>query len=143
MTDDEWATSFVRTLGVLLCGDTIDVRDEHGEPIRDDTFLLLINSHHQPVNFVLPGEQDINWEMLIDTRLEEGFPATPEAFAAGDEFSLMERSLSLFRVSTGDQSHARTESWRKREAKAPARKPAKAKTNSKSTHEKRASAARG
>ena len=63
---------------MLLSGDTIDVRDEHGEPIRDDTFLILINAHHEPVNFVLPGEEDVKWELLMDTRLEEGFPAMPE-----------------------------------------------------------------
>ena len=31
----------------------------------------------------------------------------------------MERSFSLFRLSTGEHSHARTESWKKREAKPP------------------------
>jgi len=119
MNDDEWTTSFVRTLGMLLCGDTIDVRDEHGEPIRADTFLILINSHHQPVAFLLPGEQDVTWELLMDTRIEEGFPATPQSVAAGDEFELTDRSFALFRVSTGEHSHARTDSWRKHEIKAP------------------------
>ena len=138
MNDDEWTTSFVRALGMLLCGDTIDVRDEHGEPIRDDTFLILINSHHEPLNFVLPGEQDVKWELLMDTRLEEGFAATPEVVDAGDEFPLMERSFSLFRVSTGEHSHARTDSWKKRETKAPEPKPRKTKP----IHEKRPSAAR-
>jgi glycogen operon protein len=153
MNDDEWTTSFVRTLGMLLCGDTIDVRDEHGEPIRDDTFLILINSHHEPMSFVLPGEQDVKWELLMDTRLEEGFPATPETVDAGDEFQLMDRSFSLFRVSTGEHSHARTDSWRKREVKAPAMappepgpaKPVKATKPAKPTksvHEKRSTAAR-
>jgi glycogen operon protein len=141
MNDEEWTTSFVRTLGMLLCGDTIDVRDEYGEPIRDDTFLILINSHHEPVNFVLPGEQDVKWELLMDTRLEEGFPATPETLAAGDEFALMERSFSLFRVSTGEHSHARSDSWTKRDIQPPAQKAEKP-AKKKATHEKRPAAAR-
>jgi glycogen operon protein len=166
MNDDEWTTSFVRTLGMLLGGDTIDVRDEHGEPIRDDTFLILINSHHEPVNFALPGEEDVKWELLLDTRLEEGFPAMPEDPAkAGDEFALMERSFALFRLSTGEHAHARTESWKKRQPKpaeptpdaaavtAAARRPEKGENaekpgrlekpaKTKASHEKRPSSAR-
>ena len=46
---------FVRTLGVMLSGDTIDVRDFYSRPIQDDTFLMLLNSHYETVNFVLPG----------------------------------------------------------------------------------------
>jgi len=42
MSDDEWASPFVRCLGMLLSGDTMDVFNFQGEPIRDDTFLLLI-----------------------------------------------------------------------------------------------------
>jgi glycogen operon protein len=130
---------------MLLGGDTIDVRDPHGEPIRDDTFLILINSHHEAMNFVMPGEEDVKWELLMDTRLEEGFPAAPQITASGDEFSLMERSFALFRLSTGEHSHARTESWKKR-VPAPTtgktekpEKPAK----TKSLHEKRSAPARG
>ncbi len=136
MNDEEWTTHFVRALGMLLGGDTIDVRDAYGEPIRDDTFLLLINSHHEPLNFVLPGEQDVKWDLLIDTRLEEGFLAQPEPHDAGDEFALMERSLNLFRLSKGEHAHARSDSWKKREPQA--QKPAKTRTN----REKRTSAAR-
>jgi len=122
MNDDEWSTSFVRTLGMLLCGDTIDVRDEHGDPIRDDTFLVLINSHHEPLNFLMPGMEEVKWELLLDTRFEDGF-TTPESHSAGEEFPLAARSLALFRLATGEHSHARTESWKKRAIKPPA--PAK------------------
>jgi pullulanase/glycogen debranching enzyme len=73
MEDEEWNTAFVRTLGVMLSGDTIDVRDYHGRPIQDDTFLMLLNAHHETVNFVLPGQEEVRWELIIDTRLEEGF----------------------------------------------------------------------
>ena len=45
MNDEEWNSSFVRCLGMLLSGKTMDVRDEHGEPIVDDTFLMLFNAN--------------------------------------------------------------------------------------------------
>jgi isoamylase len=142
MNDDEWTTSFVRALGMLLGGDTIDVRDEFGEPIRDDTFLVLINSHHEPLGFLLPGEQDVKWEMLVDTRLEEGFLGTPAAHSSGDEFPLDARSLALFRLSTGEHAHARTESWKKRDMKAHAPEKTAKPARTKGTHEKRPASSR-
>jgi Alpha amylase, catalytic domain len=39
----------IRCLGMLLGGATIDVRDRRGGPIRDDTFLVLLNAHYEPV----------------------------------------------------------------------------------------------
>ena len=79
MEDEEWNTAFVRTLGVMLSGDTIDVRDFYSRPIQDDTFLMLLNAHHETVNFVLPGQEEVRWELIIDTCLEEGFLETPKA----------------------------------------------------------------
>jgi glycogen operon protein len=55
MGDEEWGTHFVKTLGVLLSGETPDVRDWKGTPITDDTFLLLLNASHESVDFILPG----------------------------------------------------------------------------------------
>ena len=39
---------------IYLNGQGIPDRDELGEQIVDDSFLLLINAHHQPVSFTLP-----------------------------------------------------------------------------------------
>ena len=72
MNDDEWNSPFVRCLGMLLSGDTIDVQTFEGEPIRDDTFLLLINAHHEPLQFVLPGEKEVEWQLLLDTAVARG-----------------------------------------------------------------------
>src|SRR5437588_8440680 len=46
MSEDEWNSPFVRCLGMLISGDAADLVDSHGEPTRDDTFLLLINAHN-------------------------------------------------------------------------------------------------
>ena len=122
MNDDEWTTGFVRTLGMMLSGDTIDVRDFFGQPISDDTFLLLFNAHHEPLPFVLPGQEDVRWELLIDTRIEEGFLENPKVFSSSDEFQMEARSFALLRLSTGEGAHARTESWKKRAEKLAAKK---------------------
>lgn len=54
MTDDDWQT-FTRCLGLRLAGDAIlDVNDE-GQRIVDDTLLILVNAHWEPLPFVLPA----------------------------------------------------------------------------------------
>ena len=112
MTDEEWHFNYVRCLGMLLSGDTMDVRNVYGEPIRDDTFLLMLNAHYEPVKFILPGREDVQWELLMDTRLESGFLESSCILSAGDDLELIERSTCLLRLHTGSQAHARTESWR-------------------------------
>ena len=55
MSDEEWGVSYIRCVGMMLSGDAIDVRDYKGDPITDNTYLLLCNAHHEGVQFVLPG----------------------------------------------------------------------------------------
>jgi pullulanase/glycogen debranching enzyme len=95
------------------CGHTIDVRDFYGRPIQDDTFLMLLNAHHETVNFVLPGEEEVRWEVILDTRLEEGFLETPKFLASSEEYEMGDRAFSVLRLRVGQQSHARAGSWKK------------------------------
>ena len=44
MTNAEWSSWFVRVLGMLLSGATMDVRDPRGRPIQDGTFLVMLNA---------------------------------------------------------------------------------------------------
>ena len=48
MTDDDWAQGYVRCLGVRLAGDAMDEKDSKGRPLQDETFLVLLNAHHEP-----------------------------------------------------------------------------------------------
>jgi isoamylase len=133
MSDEEWASPFVRCLGMLLSGDTIDVLHFEGQPIRDDTFLLLINAHFEALPFVLPGQENIEWQMILDTSEEAGFLPEPKKFSSGDDVQVKDRSAVLLKLISGSQAQARKESWKKRiveiprEAKAAAPAPAKKK----------------
>ena len=75
MSDAEWSSWFIRCLGMLLGGATIDVRDRRGRPLRDDTFLVLLNAHYEPVPFVLPSLREAEWELMMDTAREPSFVA--------------------------------------------------------------------
>jgi isoamylase len=114
MSEEDWTSPFVRCLGMLLSGDTIDVLRFDGQPIRDDTFLLLINAHYEPIPFVLPGEERLEWELILNTAFEDAFLKKTQKFASGDDVEVGDRAACLFKLTGGTQAQARQESWKKR-----------------------------
>ncbi|WDT82282.1 MAG: hypothetical protein MPW14_11460 [Candidatus Manganitrophus sp.] len=95
MTETEWNTFFVKVLGLRLIGEELDETDRHGDPIRDDAFLILMNAHHEPIEFTLPKEPAPQlWEICIDTAAPD---REPERFKSGESFSLPGRALVLFK----------------------------------------------
>jgi len=97
MSDEEWGTSFVKTLGVLLCGDTLDVRDWRDQPITDETFLMLLNASHEAIDFTLPNQAAQRWGLVLDTADERGFVEPGAEHPAGEKLSLSGRSFVLLR----------------------------------------------
>ncbi len=98
MGEGEWSTAFVKSIGMLLNGDWLALRDWQGNPLRDDTFLLLLNAAHDPLEFKLPGDPARHaWHVVIDTADETGFPADRAPIPAGSPMPLVERSLALLR----------------------------------------------
>jgi isoamylase len=119
MSDEEWASPFVRCVGMLLSGDTVDVVNFEGEPIRDDTFLLLMNAHYEAIPFVLPGQENLEWQLILDTMDPNGFLAEPKKIASGDDVDLRGRACCLLQLVRGAQAQAREESWKKRPVEFP------------------------
>ena len=107
----------------------------------DKTFLLLINAHYDTIPFVLPGQQNLEWRIVMDTVDPEGFIEDDKKYASGDDFEVEGRSVKLLRLTAGSQAQARHESWKKREVpvpreeKAPAPGTAKARRVKKSNVE--------
>ena len=101
MTSEEWTNGFTRCLGLRLAGDAIEEMDEAGRAIADDTFLVLLNAHHEPIEFVLPAHQArVRWELVLDTWAWE-LGGRPRTFRAGDRYPLEGRSLALLRLRRG------------------------------------------
>lgn len=95
MNDDEWAHDFARCLGVYLGGDAIQEHDRQGHAIRDDNFLLLFNSHHDPIPFFLPVlNEGCEWQSILDTYLA-GRQEPDGPFRGGNSYPLEGRSLAL------------------------------------------------
>ncbi|MFP4095462.1 MAG: glycogen debranching protein GlgX [Cyclobacteriaceae bacterium] len=68
MTDEEWNSSYVRCLGMLLNGEAMEEYNEKGERIRDEIYLLLVNSYWEELPFTFPKTlRNAKWEVLADT----------------------------------------------------------------------------
>ncbi len=96
MTEAEWHHSFARSLGVYLPGDALDEYDEQGRVVRDETFLLLLNAHHEQLPFTIPRlPAAARWEALIDTAFPGAVREDGRYYHAGEEYPLQGRSLVL------------------------------------------------
>ncbi len=87
MSGDDWSAP-TRAIGFLLGGDAIPGLDDQGEPVLDDTLLVLMNGERAPLRFRLPAlEWGARWELLFDTRAVQqpiGRGAAPIEPAATD-----------------------------------------------------------
>jgi isoamylase len=113
MSDAEWDSWSMRCLGMLLGGATIDLRDLRGRPIRDDTFLVLLNAHYEPVPFVLPGLRDVRWEVVMDTAREPSCVPSGEVYGSAALYDLRDRSTALLRLNASFEPEAAANAaWR-------------------------------
>ncbi len=101
MADGDWRAGLARSIGVFLNGEAIRSPDSHGEPVTDDSFLVLFNAHHEPTDFALPkGGWGEAWAKVLDTYtgVITDFPP-PDAVwhGAGEELAVAERSVVLLR----------------------------------------------
>jgi glycogen operon protein len=107
MTDDAWNTGYAKLLGLMLCGDAMNLFGFKGEPITDGTFLLFLNAHHENITITLPGHANVRWRLRIDTADEAGFVEERVMRAAGSQHALAARSLALFEQEGGTADEAR------------------------------------
>jgi isoamylase len=96
MSDEDWQTDFVRSVGVFLNGNGIRARDRRGQRITDDHFVLYFNAHDGAVQFVLPSaEYAPTWQVELDTA-DEAHPDT--GYNAGESVELPGRSVLVLRA---------------------------------------------
>ncbi|MBO8185440.1 glycogen debranching protein GlgX [Streptomyces spirodelae] len=96
MTQRDWQAEHTRSLTVFLNGSAISEPGERGERITDDSFLLLFNTHDEPLVFVIPVNHGREWEVIVDTAQEDaptrgGGPKV----AAGEPLRLESRSMAV------------------------------------------------
>ena len=97
MTEEEWNMGF-QYLGLRLSGDAIEEVDAKGRVIFDETFLLLLNAHHEAVPFTLPAhKRGVRWELIFDTSLAVR-PKRSRLYKGGEAYPLGGRTCALLRL---------------------------------------------
>jgi isoamylase len=100
MTKREWDDADCHLLGVFLNGEAIADRTLQGEPLQDDSFVLLINAHHEDATFVLPnatyGEAWTHELCTFDPEIEPG----EGRFEARSEVLVPCRSIKVLKRTT-------------------------------------------
>jgi len=98
MTDQDWTSSFARTVGVFLNGRAIPTPDHRGEPVVDDSFYLLFNAHFEPIDFKLPTSPwGDRWERVLDTNEPVPDLRDHREWNAGDAVSVEAHSVIVLR----------------------------------------------
>jgi glycogen operon protein len=97
MNEEDWKSSFAKSLGVLLNGRAIPLPDERGEPILDDSFFLLFNAHHERMSFILPPcDAGAKWARVISTT--DLVPQrSDQSWNAGEQIEVESRSMTALR----------------------------------------------
>jgi glycogen operon protein len=92
MSDEDWAQAHAKAFAVFLNGDALRERDDDGRPVRDDSFLLLFNAHHEPLGFSMPAESfGARWRVVVDTATD--FVGQGRAIEAGEATDVAGRSV--------------------------------------------------
>src|ERR1700749_3164670 len=68
MTEAEWNAGWVRSFAVLLNGNTLEEVDDVGRRGVDDSYLILVNAHHEAVSYnIPPSPRGHGWERIVNT----------------------------------------------------------------------------
>jgi len=98
MTDADWELGSAKSLTVFLNGDAISELDRRGEPIRDDSFLLLFNASELDLEFALPPPHyGVLWTKVLDTRAAVIPAQDVTVVKPGDLVTVPSRSLQVLR----------------------------------------------
>jgi glycogen operon protein len=97
MSHEHWNKTLAKSLGIFLSGDEMNIKNEHGEKIVDDTFFMMFNSDEHSVRFTIPGQSwSKSWFRILDTN--DGF-MDPDSIKypimAGESIEVKGRSVVL------------------------------------------------
>ncbi|GAC1609314.1 MAG: glycogen debranching protein GlgX [Mycobacteriales bacterium] len=94
MSEEDWDSGFAKSVAVFLNGEGIREPDVRGERIVDDSFFLLFNGHHEPIEFLLPdlGAAE-RWHVAIDTAAPMLVDAESRTVKTGEAVEVDARSV--------------------------------------------------
>jgi isoamylase len=96
--EEHWGQGFAKTLAVFLNGDSIPNPNPMTLSVKDDSFYVAFNAHHEPVEFTLPESGwGKAWAKVLDTAGDPAFveDAAQPRNGAGDKLTVAPRSLQV------------------------------------------------
>jgi glycogen operon protein len=97
MADGDWRTAYAKALTIFLNGEAITEPDRRGEPVRDDSFLLLVNASDEDLTFVLPDTYRGMWTCVLDTTTSYAMDEEEVIVAAGEKPAVEAHSIQVLR----------------------------------------------
>jgi glycogen operon protein len=94
MSEDDWDTDFANAVAVFLNGHGIREPGQRGERVTDDSFFLLLNAHHEPIDFCVPdlGVAE-RWHVVVDTHAPLLDDADPRSVKTTETITVEARSI--------------------------------------------------
>ncbi|EWC61874.1 Glycogen debranching enzyme [Actinokineospora spheciospongiae] len=104
MTDEDWFDEGNRTLGMWIDGSECLSRNREGELVADDSWLLLLHSGPDAVEFTLPSQRYGEcFVPVLDSGTPRGVPAAVDPLSPGKAMVLTGRTLLLLRAPRTNQ----------------------------------------
>jgi glycogen operon protein len=98
-TDADWFDGGLQTIGMYLDGRDLRHRGPRGEPIVDDSYLLVLHAGDGPVSFALPGAPwASSYEIVVDTAYAGGQSPAEAPVSAGSTLEIGPRTSLLLRI---------------------------------------------
>jgi glycogen operon protein len=92
MTEEHWNTSYAKSLAVYLNGRGIHTLSAKGEQIIDDSFYVIFNAHHEPLDYYIPSDKyGKHWKKILDTF--DGKINGGKSYKPGDHLKVEGRSI--------------------------------------------------
>ena len=99
IVEADWHSPDARTIGMFLAGEQHGL-DEHGQPIRGESFLLLLHAGEDPQKFVLPGSPYAHGYLcVVDTSTGQAFEGGA-LLGAGSTITMPARSMIVLHALT-------------------------------------------
>ncbi|GAB3196937.1 glycogen operon protein [Pontibacter aydingkolensis] len=95
MTEENWNHDYAKSLAVFLNGHGLHSVGPKGERIVDDSFYVIFNAHHGPLEYRLPPEKyGSGWTKILDTS-ESRAVEKDVVYKAGATIEVQGRSVVL------------------------------------------------
>jgi isoamylase len=90
LSDQDWNTGYAKAIAIFFNGGGLHWPGDQGEKIKDNSFLIIFNAHHEDLEYTIPGEKyGKSWTRLLDTNTAKVKRST--ALKPGDRLKAAER----------------------------------------------------